>query len=270
MLLDLVLELEKARCMQRKILMIGYGAMGSALAVAWRKQFKLTIIDPAHPNCLNSMDDVGINYRPEIIVIAVKPQILPRIIKDYATRFDDPETKWVSIAAGVPLSFIRQYLKKGQTLIRVMPNLPVRFQKGMNALISDKGRPAIAEELFSFTGEIIWLDDELEIDAVTAIAGSGPAYFYLMTEELAKAAIQLGLSAEIANLLARQTAIGAGATLEHMAESPITLRQQVTSPSGTTAAALSVLMAMDSNLGELLKKATKAAKDRSIELGRGK
>ncbi len=256
--------------MQKKILMVGYGAMGSALVTVWKKQFKLTIIDPGHPDCLSSIDNIGANYHPDVIVLAVKPQILPTIIKDYIIRFDDPETRWVSIIAGIPLSFFRQYLTKHQNLIRVMPNLPVRFQKGMNALISDKGRPAIAEELFSCTGEIIWLDNESEMDAVTAIAGSGPAYFYLMTEELAKAAIQLGLSAEVANLLARQTAIGAGAMLEHLADSPISLRQQVTSPNGTTAAALSVLMSINSmNLGELLQKATKAAKDRSIELGRG-
>ncbi len=257
--------------MQKKILMVGCGAMGSALAVAWKKRFCLTIVDPGHPDCLNAINDIGENYSPDVIVIAVKPQLLPAIIDDYALRFDDPETKWISIAAGTPLSFFRQHLKKEQALIRVMPNLPVRFQRGMSALVSDKGRPVIAEELFSCTGEIIWLDYESEMDAVTAIAGSGPAYFYLMTEELAKAGMQLGLSAEVANLLARQTAIGAGAVLEHMAESPITLRQQVTSPNGTTAAALSVLMAAENiNLGSLLKEATKAAKERSVELGKGK
>lgn len=258
--------------MQRKILMVGCGAMGSALAAVWKKRHKLTIIDPVQKDCLSSIEEVGENYCPEVIVLAVKPQILSDILEIYRLRFDDPSILWVSIAAGVPISFFEARLKSKQGIVRVMPNLPARFQKGMSIMVSNYFQPLIAEELFSAVGEIIWLEKESEMDAVTAIAGSGSAYFYLMVEELEKAAVDLGLPQDIACLLARQTAIGAGAVLDNMVESPAVLRQQVTSPNGTTAAALSILMKEDSPyyLGAILKAATKAARDRSVELGQGK
>lgn len=258
--------------MQRKVLMVGCGAMGSALATVWKKSHKLTIIDPSQKDCLKSIDEIGENYCPEVIILAVKPQLLPEIMNDYKCRFDDPGILWISIAAGVPISFFKAHLKANQGIVRVMPNLPARFQKGMSIMISNHSEPGIAEELFSSVGEIVWLYDEIQMDAVTAIAGSGPAYFYLMVEELEKSATELGLPQDIASLLARQTAIGAGAVLDNVVESPAILRQQVTSPNGTTAAALSVLMQEDSScsLGNVLKKATKAARDRSVELGQGK
>lgn len=258
--------------MQRKILMVGCGAMGSALAAVWKKRYRLTIIDPQQKDCLKSIDEVGENYCPEVIVLAVKPQLLPEIIEAYRCRFDDPSILWVSIAAGVPIAFFEAHLKSNQGVVRVMPNLPARFQKGMSIMIGNHYESLVAEELFSAAGEIIWLDDEAQMDAVTAIAGSGPAYFYLMVEELEKSAMALGLPQAISSLLARQTAIGAGAVLDNMLESPATLRQQVTSPNGTTAAALSVLMKEDSPffLGAALRAATKAARDRAVELGQGK
>ncbi len=258
--------------MQRKVLMVGCGAMGSALAAVWKKIHKLTIVDPIQENCFKSIDEIGQNYCPEVIVLAVKPQLIPEVINDYKCRFDDPGIVWISIAAGVPLSFFRTHLKANQEIVRVMPNLPARFQKGMSVMISNHSEPAVAEELFSCVGEIVWLHDEIQMDAVTAIAGSGPAYFYLMVEELEKSATELGLSQDIASLLARQTAIGAGAVLDNMIEPPAMLREQVTSPNGTTAAALTILMKNDSlcSLGNILKKATKAARDRSAELGQGK
>lgn len=258
--------------MQRKVLMVGCGAMGSALAAVWKKRHKLTIVDPSQKDCLKSIDEIGENYCPEVIVLAVKPQLLFEIINDYSCRFDDPGILWISIAAGVPISFFKTHLKHNQGIVRVMPNLPARFQKGMSVMISDHSEPVIAEELFSNVGEIIWLHDESQMDAVTAIAGSGPAYFYLMVEELEKSAAELGLSPDIASLLARQTAIGAGAVLDNMLESPVALRQQVTSPNGTTAAALSVLMQADPSysFAGILRKATKAARDRAVELGQGK
>ncbi|MBY0281250.1 MAG: pyrroline-5-carboxylate reductase [Alphaproteobacteria bacterium] len=262
----------KEGSMQRKVLMVGCGAMGSALAAVWKKLHKLTIVDPSQKDCLKSIDEIGENYCPEAIILAVKPQLLPEIIDAYRSRFDDPGILWISIAAGVPISFFKSHLKANQRVVRVMPNLPARFQKGMSVMVSNHSEPEIAEELFSNVGEIIWLQDENQMDAVTAIAGSGPAYFYLMVEELEKSGVELGLQQEIASLLARQTAIGAGAVLDNMIESPAILRQQVTSPNGTTAAALSSLMETNSpcSLGGVLKKATKAARDRAIELGQGK
>ena len=256
--------------MQRKVLMIGCGAMGSALAAVWKKRYRLTIVDPFHADSLRSIDEIGENYRPEVIVLAVKPQLLPEILEQYRHRFDDPCILWVSLAAGVPISFFQTYLKSDQVIVRVMSNLPARFQKGMSLMISNHAQPFIAEELFSIAGEIVWLNDEAQVDAATAISGSGPAYFYLMVEQLEKSAIELGLPVDIASLVARQTAIGAGAVLDNMLESAAVLRQQVTSPHGTTDAALSVLMNGSSSLESILRLATKAAKDRAIELGQGK
>jgi len=253
--------------MQNKVLLVGHGAMGSALAAVWKKKHKLTVVDPLQDGCLKSINDVRENYCPEVVVLAVDPDTITDVMTHYSTRFDDPCTLWVSVVPGIPLSFFRPYFKSGQTVIRVMSNLPARFQKGISGMVSSHIHAALAEDLFSAVGEIIWLQNEAQIDAMTAIAGSGLAYFYLMVEELEKIAVELGIPVDIAGLLVRQTAIGVGAILDNTIDSPEVLRQQVTSQNGTTAAAVSVLMNGSShNLGKSLQAASRAARDLSVQM----
>lgn len=251
---------------RKEILMVGYGAMGSALGEIWEKTNSLTIIDPVHSNGLRHPDDLSPNYQPDIVVLAVKPQLLLEILPLYQQRFTQNSPLWVSIAAGVPLDFFQRLLPFIQ-IVRAMPNLAVRFQQGLTALFSTTGQVPLIEELFKLGGQTLWLEEENQIDAVTAVAGSGPAYFYAMVESLASAAHKLGLTADISMILARQTAIGAGFTLNHLADSAASLRQQVTSPNGTTAAALEVLMDSSKGLTPLMQQTVKAAHQRAITLG---
>ncbi|MCX7337824.1 MAG: pyrroline-5-carboxylate reductase [Alphaproteobacteria bacterium] len=260
----------------KNVLIIGCGSMGSALASAWQAKFNLAIIDP-EPNAkiegityCQSLSDLDGDYWPDAIIFAVKPQILPTIVPIYALRFDDSRILWMSIAAGMSLGFFRKHTRFVKHIVRAMPNMPARYLHGMTVLVGEGAPHTLADELFQSVGKVVWLDDEGLFDAATAISGCGPAYFYLMVEKFAKAGIALGLSEPIANSLARQTLIGAAATLYYEPEgSPADFRHQVTSPNGATEAALSVLMSplVHGGLGSLIKQAVKAAKDRCKDLG---
>lgn len=253
-----------------RLLLVGSGKMGSALLRRWHEQKiadETLVVDPARN--LKSPADLPAGFAPDVVVFAVKPQILPDILADYR-RYADAGALMVSIAAGRTTAFFRQHLGDGAKIIRCMPNTPAAIGEGITGAyalpaVSADDR-AVADRLLSPVGEVIWFDDENLLDAVTAVSGSGPAYVFHLIEAMADAGVALGLAPDVAMKLARQTVIGSAALARAEANTPAaTLREAVTSPKGTTAAALAVLMA-DDGLKALMQKALRAADDRAKEL----
>ena len=205
----------------------------------------------------------------KILVLAVKPQMMEAVLAD-AAGLAGPDTVVVSIAAGIRMETLAPAFAEGQALVRIMPNTPAQVGAGMAVALANgalkAGDRALVDALMAATGATAWIDDEDLMDAVTAVSGSGPAYVFYLAECLAAAGRAAGLDAALAEQLARQTVVGGGALLGAAGEPAAVLRQNVTSPGGTTAAALAVLMA-DDGLKPLLEKAVAAAKARSIELG---
>ncbi len=249
------------------ILMVGGGAMGAALSGCWR-ELSVTTIDPIQVGCLRSIEDLPPSYRPDVIVLAVKPQLMESVLPAYVEAFAGIRCIWVSVAAGLPIAFYHQRAPEC-TFVRCMPNLPVLYKEGAIGLYSAH-QSAVSETmqiLFSRAGQVVWVDNEADMDAVTALSGSGPAYCYLMVECLAKAGMALGLSEVVATTLARQTVIGAGVMLKNDARDASVLREHVTSAKGTTEAALHVLM-QDDRLAHTFMDAMQAAYERSQALSK--
>lgn len=251
-----------------QILLIGAGAMGGALLKGWDPFFTITVVDPFKENYAKSIEDLPRAYVPDVIIIAVKPQMLATILPPYA-KF--PSSLFISIAAGVKSQSYLKWLGEETRLIRVMPNLPVIVGEGASVFVTNSNctpaDEAIVKNLFEKVGTVQKLDDESLFDSATALSGSGPAYVYYLCECLETAGVQLGLSGDLASTLARQTIIGAAATLKELPNPPSELRQNVTSPGGTTQAALEVLM-KNNDLQILFQKALQAAHERSKELGK--
>jgi pyrroline-5-carboxylate reductase len=203
-------------------------------------------------------------------VLAVKPQILKEEA-ELLRALGETGALVLSIAAGITTHTLGARLKAEVPIVRAMPNTPGAIGRGITALYAPKrlkrSQRALVEQLTSALGESIWVAEEKFIDAVTAVSGSGPAYVFLFAETLAAAACERGLDAVTADKLVRATIAGAGALLDQDKRSPAMLRQEVTSPGGTTEAALKVLMGRD-GLRPLLRRAVKAAARRSKELGR--
>ena len=203
--------------------------------------------------------------RAEIVVLSVKPQNVSEVLEEIKGSIRSGAVV-ISIAAGITTEKIAGILGDVQ-IIRVMPNMPVLIGQGASGLFSNNANPAsmqTAVKLFSAVGKAVVVDSEELIDAVTAVSGSGPAYFFLLMEEMIKIAEKLGLSADVAKELVVQTACGAAMLAGSGEQSPADLRKNVTSPGGTTEAALKVLA--DGNFTELVEKALTAARDRSIQL----
>lgn len=205
---------------------------------------------------------------PGVILVAVKPQVMDKVFPPIAA-LAGPDTVTISIAAGRTLKSFESHLPAGAAVVRAMPNTPAAIGRGItvcaaNAHVTAETR-ALCEALLSAVGEVAWVRDEALMDAVTAVSGSGPAYVFLLAECLEKAAIAAGLDAALARQLARATVSGAGELLNRSEADAGVLRQNVTSPGGTTAAALAVLMA-EGGLEALLTKAVLAGEGRSREL----
>lgn len=257
-----------------KILLVGCGAMGGALLKSWQNasslsSFDFQVIEPMNSMYLKSIDELPESYSPMVVVFAVKPQILPAIIEPYK-KFSGKECLFISIAAGMGLDFFHKNLGEKEAIVRTMPNLPVTVNQGMTALIArDQLRPAqkkMAEDLFVEAGKVLWIEDESLMNVVTALSGSGPAYFFRLVESLSQAGQKMGLTAEAAALLARQTAVGAGKMLEQLTDTPTTtLREKVTSPGGTTEAGLDI-MNQNKALDILIESVLVAATNRAQEL----
>lgn len=203
------------------------------------------------------------------IVVAVKPQAAGEVLPGLASLVD-PATVVISIMAGQKLATMESALPPRTAIVRTMPNTPAAIGRGITVAVPNAHVTAaqreLAERLLAAIGVVEWIDDEALMDAVTAVSGSGPAYVFLLAEYLARAGAAAGLPAEIAEKLARVTVAGSGELLHLSPEDAATLRKNVTSPGGTTAAALSVLMA-DNGLEPLMKAAVEAATRRSRELG---
>lgn len=204
----------------------------------------------------------------EIVVLAVKPQVMPAVLIDLREALA-PGTLVISVAAGVTLKTLRDGLSDRVQLVRAMPNTPALYGAGMTGMVAADGLDTVsrgrAEEILKSAGEVVWLEDEALMDVVTAVSGSGPAYFFALAELLARAGERAGLEAGVAAQLASHTARGAGIMLTESKETAGRLREQVTSPGGTTAAALSVLDEAD--FAQLIDDAVTAAVRRGRELG---
>ncbi len=201
------------------------------------------------------------------IVLAVKPQVAPQAIPPLAPLVS-PATLVVSIMAGRTLKFLADALPKPCAIVRAMPNTPAAIGRGITVAVplhTNDAQRSLADRLLSATGAVEWTDDEALMDAVTAVSGSGPAYVFLLAEALTQAGIAAGLPPELAAKLARETVAGSGELLHRSALDAAVLRENVTSPGGTTAAALAVLMGQG-GLAELMERAVAAATARSREL----
>lgn len=206
----------------------------------------------------------------EAVVLAVKPQTIRPVVEQLGELVRTRKVLVISIAAGVRIADLDRWLGGNAAIVRAMPNTPALVRSGATALYAnprvDSGQRTLAESLLRAAGLTCWLDNEAAMDAVTAISGSGPAYFFLLMEALEQAGQQLGLPADTARLLVLQTALGAAKMALESSAGPAELRRQVTSPGGTTEAGIGVLEAAD--FRTLIQQAATAAATRSDELGR--
>lgn len=266
------------------LMLVGCGKMGGALLSGWLAGAStprpIHVVEPnadgvaafrGKPGvtCVATAADVPAGSAPEVIVLATKPQVMDDVAPAYR-RFAARGSLVISVAAGRTLAYFAGHLGDTAAIIRTMPNTPAQVGRGITVCCANRHVSAaqrrLADSLMSATGEVGWVEDEALIDAVTAVSGSGPAYAFLLAECMAQAGIEVGLSPELAARLARATVAGAGELLHRSPETPARLRQNVTSPNGTTAAALNVLMAED-GLQPLMTRAIAAAARRSRELG---
>lgn len=260
---------------RRGLVLVGCGRMGGAMLTGWLSSgiapSAVTVIDPkASPD----LGQKGIRLNatppgnPAVLVLAVKPQMMGDVLADLELG---PQTLLLSVAAGVTLDRYRQAFPHAR-IVRAMPNTPAAIGRGITAIIGNDaaGQDALdlAEALLSVVGEVVRLDDEAQMDAVTALSGSGPAYLFHMIEAMTEAGVAQGLPPEMALQLARATVAGAGALAMHDDTPPAALREAVTSPGGTTAAGLTQLMDGERGLAPLIARTIAAATERSRELGR--
>ena len=262
-----------------RLLLVGAGKMGSAMLDGWLARGlnprKITVIEPQPGKTVKALARRGLRLNTKAepdpaaaIVIAVKPQTAPQAVPPLVP-YVGKSTLVLSIMAGRSINFLQNALPTGCAIVRAMPNTPAAIGRGIsvavgNARVSARQRKQ-ASDLLAAIGKVEWVDDETLIDAVTALSGSGPAYVFLLCEAMTKAGIAAGLPAELAARLARETVAGSGELLHRLEIDATALRQNVTSPGGTTAAALEVLMG-PGGFDELLTKAIGAATRRSREL----
>lgn len=263
------------------LLIVGGGKMGGAIAQGavahGRKAADIHIIEPHADHAarlkaqgfsvMADLNGLPAHVTPGVILLAVKPQVMAEALPPYA-RFAG-RSLFVSIAAGKTLEFLARHLGPRAAIVRAMPNTPAAIGKGITVAIANRtvtpDQKAAGQALLSAVGECVWIEEEGLMDAVTAVSGSGPAYVFLLMETMARAGMAQGLSPDIALRLARATVWGAGALAQESGEDPARLRENVTSPGGTTAAALSVLMG-DPGLQDLMDRAIAAAVQRGREL----
>jgi pyrroline-5-carboxylate reductase len=261
------------------LVLVGAGKMGGALLDGWLRSGldpeKVAVIEPNPAPQIAALADRGVRLNPDAtaltgvsaVVIAVKPQIADQVMAAIAPMIG-ASTLVVSIMAGRTLQFLSGSLKTARALVRAMPNTPAAIGRGITVAVPLRASDAqrdLAHRLLASTGIVAWVEDETLMDAVTAVSGSGPAYVFLLAEALAQAGAAAGLPQPLADKLARETVAGAGELLHRSALDAATLRENVTSPGGTTAAALDVLMGKD-GLAMLMKKAVAAATERSRKL----
>ncbi len=264
------------------LLLVGAGKMGSAMLEGWiaggLAPKRVAIIEPQPGKLLKALARRGARLNPKsgpkakafaaAIVIAVKPQTAPEAVPPLGL-YVGKTTLVLSIMAGRTLGFLEKSLPPGTAIVRAMPNTPAAIGRGITVAVANANVSAhqrkLAADLLGAIGKVEWVSDEALIDAVTALSGSGPAYVFLLAEAMTKAGIAAGLPADLAARLARETVAGSGELLHRLDLDAATLRQNVTSPGGTTAAALEVLMG-PGGFDDLLTKAIAAAARRSRDL----
>ena len=261
------------------LMLLGCGKMGSAMMAGWLEgglpASSIWVQDPA-PSDWVQAQGVHINQtwppKPAVVVVAVKPQMMGQALPDLAA-LGDGDTLFISIAAGTPISHFEMVLGTSTPIVRSMPNTPAAIGRGITALIGNNATGTdhmdLADALLSAGGQTVRFEGEAQMDAVTGVSGSGPAYVFHLIETLAAAGQAQGLPADLAMQLAKATVAGAGALADTSDETPAQLRVNVTSPNGTTQAALEVLMDEARGFPPLLKEAVAAATTRSKELSRG-
>jgi pyrroline-5-carboxylate reductase len=262
------------------IVLAGAGKMGGAMLSGWLARGldpkQVAVIEPQPSGEISALAARGVRLNPSpadvgavaTLVIALKPQTFGEagaMLKPFA----GPSTLAVSVMAGITIASISQVCGGG--VVRAMPNTPAAIGRGITVAVAARNvspaQRAVADALLRATGSVEWIDDEALMDAVTAVSGSGPAYVFLLAEELARAGVEAGLPEALAEKLARETVAGSGELLHRSGVVAATLRQNVTSPGGTTAAALAVLMGPD-GMQSLLTRAVAAATRRSKELAK--
>jgi len=264
------------------LVLAGAGNMGGAMLAGWLAQglpvSDIIVQDPSpNPRVAEVLAKHGIRSvatlgslekPPSVLLMAVKPQVMEEVFPPLA-RVVGPSTVVLSIAAGRTIASFEKHLPGSSAVVRAMPNTPASVARGITGCAANAhvtpAQKAVCTNLLNAIGEVVWVDREELIDAVTAVSGSGPAYAFLLAETMAAAGVKAGLPAELSAKLARWTVAGAGELLHRSDQEAGVLRQNVTSPGGTTAAALSVLMAAD-GMQPLMDKAIAAAAKRSKEL----
>ena len=264
------------RIVENGLVLLGCGKMGSAMLSGWLEDGlppgSVWVIDP-HPSDWVKAQGVHLNAAlppaPAVVLIAVKPQMMADALPSL-TALGGGGTLFVSVAAGTSLASYARILGPETPVVRAMPNTPAAIGQGITAVIGNPqvtpDQLALAEEMLGAVGQTLRLDTEGQMDAVTAVSGSGPAYVFHLIETLAAAGVSEGLPPAMAMTLAKATVAGAGALALRADEDPGQLRVNVTSPNGTTQAALEVLMHADTGFPTLLTRAVRAAADRSREL----
>ena len=268
-----------------QITLLGCGKMGGAMLQGWLKKGlssgAVLVVDPATSQVQAAFPDLGPQQilatpdrlpsalQPAFVILAVKPQMMDQAV-DGVKALNLSQAVVLSIAAGKTLTYFENRLGRDKAIVRAMPNTPAAIGRGITVGCAN---PHVTPDqkdtchiLLSAVGQVDWVEDEALMDAVTAVSGSGPAYVFHLVEALAAAGKNVGLSPELAGKLAAATVSGAGALLDQAGEDATQLRINVTSPKGTTEAALNVLMDDKEGLGVLLEKAVRAAYERSKEL----
>ena len=263
-----------------RILLVGCGKMGGALLAGWLDQgvspADMMVIDPHYDpdagpagiRSFSSSGDVPDDFVPDVVLLAVKPQVMNEVVPAY--RAIAASAVFLSIAAGRTIASLEAILGDDTAIVRAMPNTPASVRRGATGLFANRNvspqQKATCDQLVTAVGQAAWVAEENQLDAVTALSGSGPAYVFLLVEALAAAGEKLGLPTEMAQMLARATVTGSGELLHQSPLPASVLRENVTSPKGTTYAALQVLMRDEGGLAQLMAEATAAAARRAEEL----
>jgi pyrroline-5-carboxylate reductase len=264
------------------VVLVGCGQMGGAMLRGWLARDAaehFLVVEPAGPapgltdapaiSWHRAAADLPAAADPTAVVFAVKPQAIDDVLPPYR-RFARPETLFLSIAAGTTIARLARHLGAAAAIVRAMPNTPAAIGRAITVACPNSqvgaAQRQLCEALLAAIGDSAWVADEALMDAVTALSGSGPAYVFLLIEALAGAGERVGLPADLALRLARATVAGAGELALRSPEPPARLREAVTSPGGTTRAALDVLMADVGGLPQLIERAVAAATRRSREL----
>lgn len=266
------------------LLLIGCGKMGGAVLNGLLKNGfetkNIRVVEPneavrknlTEKNIVSFADASELkDFSPDIVFLAVKPFLIEQVI-DGVKPFTDKGAAVLSIIAGRKIDWFKEKLGESTVVFRAMSNTPAAVGKGITGVTScplaKEEQKRTVQTVLNSCGDVVWLDNESQIDAVTAVSGSGPAYVFYLTEALTQAAKTLGLSDENAEKLAKATVIGSAELMNESSETPAVLRQNVTTPNGTTAAALEVLMNPQTGFEALLTQALKAAENRSKELAK--